>query len=179
MDNNQLLKALDFILCNKYHVVLVTSNQLFNLSFRKDKDTFCVVHISEENSSIGHWVVFEVSCVDHSAYFFDSYALDFHQYFDRVPFHIRGQNRRPIQNESTSNCGMFVLYYVFCRVTLKLSPNRIQNSFKTNTDLRNDTKVEHFYINLKRRMNEKIHKHKNIDLKACCMCDFLKGHLKK
>ncbi len=152
MDSNQLEQALKFIVGTKFHVVIVTSKQLTFLHLRNDKDTFIIVHISEEHKIVGHWICFYYSVKYQSAYYFDSYALDIYTYFDSVPFTIRGQNRRPIQNEKTLNCGKFVIYFVFCKAVLKLTPTRIQNIFTTNTGMKNDKKVERFYIHLTKRM---------------------------
>lgn len=174
MNSNQLQQALQFIVGTKFHTVIVTANQLNNLHLRNDKDTFIIVHISQENSNVGHWVCFHYSIVSRAAYFYDSYAFDVHDYFAKVPFSIRGQNRRPIQNEKTFNCGKFVIFFVYCRAVLKLSPNQIQNLFKNNTGMANDKKVQDFYTFLTRRMKRCAQQKNTTDLKACCMCDFKK-----
>lgn len=173
MDNLSMQRALEYIIGTQYHFEIIPASELGQINFKRNKDSFIIVHIPLGNSNFGHWIAFEISCVNYTAKYFDSYGLDVHNYVDNVPFQIVTQNDRALQSPKSDLCGVYVCYFVYHRVRSRLLFCEILSIFVKNTE-KNDIIVKKFYSQLLNRMPATKRQVSCKILKTCCMTEMIK-----
>lgn len=157
-----MCSVLTNVLGTKYHFKIIPAKELQFVHFKSDKDTFLIVHIKsgDEEENVGHWICFEYSRADRSAFFYDSYAMDYNIYFRTIPFHVKGRNHIRQQSLTSSNCGKFVVHFIYARALLKLSIKNVLGYFGSHVrtfDTKNDDQVTL--------------------LRICCIVNFVKMYL--
>lgn len=151
MDSEELVHYIKFIVGSDYHFEVISAADLELVQFKKDKDTFLVVHVPIESATYGHFITFEVSCLAPTAKYFDSFGLDVYNYLNHVPFAIVSENDRALQDKDSCMCGLYCLFFIYHRSRSHLYQFEILSLFVNDTK-ENDKKVSKLFDQLNRQM---------------------------